>query len=113
MKVLHLEKAGHGKPNIWIEAGIHAREWIAPAMATYIIDQLVNNDKDGFLSKLNFHILPCANPDGYEFSRMPKEDGGVSNNVNRMEAVFDKISIYRIDCGEKIVQSMVALILSA
>ena len=113
MKVLHLEKAGPGKPNIWIEAGIHAREWIAPAMATYIIDQLVNNDKDGFLSKLNFHILPCANPDGYEFSRMPKEDGGVSNNGNRMEAVFDKISIYRIDCGEKIVQSMVALILSA
>ena len=69
MKVLHLEKAGHGKPNIWIEAGIHAREWIAPAMATYIIDQLVNNDKDGFLSKLNFHILPSANPDGYEYSR--------------------------------------------
>ena len=82
MKVLHLEKAGRGKPmwngrsyewipkpNIWIEAGIHAREWIAPAMATYIIDQLVNNDKDGFLSKLNFHILPSANPDGYEYSR--------------------------------------------
>ena len=113
MIVLSLLKAGRGKPNIWIEAGIHAREWIAPAMAIYIIDQLLNNDKDGFLSKLNFHILPCANPDGYEFSRMPKEDGGVSNNVNRMEAVFDKISIYRIDCGEKIVQSMVALILSA
>ena len=120
MIVLSLLKAGRGKPNIWIEAGIHAREWIAPAMAIYIIDQLLNNDKDGFLSKLNFHILPCANPDGYEFSRMPKEDGGVSNNVNRMEAyfsnyryLFDKISIYRIDCGEKIVQSMVALILSA
>ena len=113
MIVLSLLKAGRGKPNIWIEAGIHAREWIAPAMAIYIIDQLLNNDKDGFLSKLNFHILPCANPDGYEFSRMPKEDGGVSNNVKRMEAVFDKISIYRIDCGEKIVQSMVALILSA
>ena len=86
MIVLSLLKAGRGKPNIWIEAGIHAREWIAPAMAIYIIDQLLNNDKDGFLSKLNFHILPCANPDGYEFSRMPKEDGGVSNNVNRMEA---------------------------
>ena len=38
-------------------------------MSTYIIDQLLNNDKDGFLSKLNFHILPSANPDGYEYSR--------------------------------------------
>jgi len=69
MLVLRLEKAGRGKPNIWIEAGIHASEWIAPAMSTYIIDQLLNNDKDGFLSELNFHILVSANPDGYEYSR--------------------------------------------
>ena len=81
MVVLSLQKAGRGRPNIWIEAGIHAREWIAPAMSTYIIDQLLNNDKDGFLSKLNFHILPCANPDGYEFSRLRKDDGGVSNVI--------------------------------
>ena len=97
MIVLSLLKAGRGKPNIWIEAGIHAREWIAPAMAIYIIDQLLNNDKDGFLSKLNFHILPIANPDGYEFSRMPEPDG-VSNVIqNRCLhiLVFDKTSIYR------------------
>ncbi len=69
MRVLQITKAGPGAPNIWIEAGIHAREWISPAMATYIIDSLLNNDQDGFLDKLNFHILPSANPDGYEHSR--------------------------------------------
>jgi len=69
MKVLHITKAGPGKPNIWIEAGIHAREWISPAMCTYIIDSLMNNDVDDFKSQLNFHILPSANPDGYEYSR--------------------------------------------
>ena len=37
MRVLHITKAGPGKPNVWIEAGIHAREWISPAMCTYII----------------------------------------------------------------------------
>jgi len=85
MRVLHLEKAGPGKPNIWLEAGIHAREWIAPAMSTYIIDQLLNNDTDGFMSQLNFHIIPSANPDGYEYSRNSdrmwrknrKDNGGI------------------------------------
>ena len=42
MKVLAITKAGPGKPNIWLEAGIHAREWIAPAVATYIVNQLVS-----------------------------------------------------------------------
>jgi len=69
MKVLQITKAGEGKPNIWIEAGIHAREWISPAMATYIIDSLLNHDENNFVDQLNFHILPSANPDGYEHSR--------------------------------------------
>lgn len=28
---------------VWIDAGIHAREWIAPAVATYIANHIVNN----------------------------------------------------------------------
>ena len=69
MRVLQILKAGSGAPNVWIEAGIHAREWISPAMATYIIDSLLNNDVDKFTNKLNFHIIVSANPDGYEYSR--------------------------------------------
>merc|ERR1712156_917525 len=69
MRVIKIAKAGAGAPNVWIEAGIHAREWIAPAMATYIIDSLLNNDVDGFTDKMNIHVLPSANPDGYEYSR--------------------------------------------
>ena len=49
MNVLALTKAGPGKPNIWLEAGIHAREWIAPAVATFIIRELV--------SFLNFNLF--------------------------------------------------------
>ena len=61
--------AGPGKQNVWIEAGIHAREWISPAMSTYIIDSLINNDVDNFTSQMNFYVLPSANPDGYQYSR--------------------------------------------
>jgi len=68
MRVIQITKAGSGAPNVWVDAGIHAREWIAHAMATYMIDWLVNGDGNDILDKLNFHILPMANPDGYEYS---------------------------------------------
>ena len=39
------------------------------ATATYLINWLVNGDGKDLLDHLNFHILPMANPDGYEYSR--------------------------------------------
>jgi murein tripeptide amidase MpaA len=70
MNVLALTKAGAGKPNIWLEAGIHAREWIAPAVCTFIVRELVENyaDHPEYLDELNWYILPSANPDGYMYS---------------------------------------------
>jgi len=70
MNVLAIEKAGPGAPNVWLEAGIHAREWIAPAVATYLVNELVtNNDAHpDYLDKINWYFLPCANPDGYTYS---------------------------------------------
>ena len=32
---------GSEKEGYWIDAGIHAREWIAPAVATYFIDRVI------------------------------------------------------------------------
>lgn len=57
------------RPAIWIDGGIHAREWISPAVATYIIQQLVEvpaNTK--LLSNVDWYIMPVVNPDGYEFT---------------------------------------------
>jgi len=70
MHVLALTKAGAGAPNIWLEAGIHAREWIAPAVSTFIINELVNNyaAHPEYVDNFNWYFIPSANPDGYAYS---------------------------------------------
>jgi len=69
MKVLAITKAGPDAPTIFLEAGIHAREWISPAVATYIVRQLVEDyaDHPDYLDKINWYFLPSANPDGYTY----------------------------------------------
>jgi len=71
MNVLALTKAGEGAPIIWLEAGIHAREWIASAVATYLTRELVENyaAHPDYIDKVNWYIIPSANPDGYQYSR--------------------------------------------
>ena len=60
------------KPGIFINGGIHAREWISPATVTFIMKELVENSSkypSELLDKLNWYFLPVSNPDGYEYSR--------------------------------------------
>merc|ERR1712121_162160 len=70
MNVLAIEKAGSGAPSVWLEAGIHAREWISPAVASYLVRQVVEeyDSHPDFLDKINWYYLPSANPDGYMYS---------------------------------------------
>ncbi|CAB3376148.1 Hypothetical predicted protein [Cloeon dipterum] len=58
------------KPAIWIDGGTHAREWISPAVATYIMKQLVEYSKTNQLivNSFDWYIMPVLNPDGYEYS---------------------------------------------
>ncbi|ULU12059.1 hypothetical protein L3Y34_015422 [Caenorhabditis briggsae] len=58
----------------WIDGGIHAREWAAVHTTLWFIDRLIADYNDDALvrtavDRLNFYILPVANPDGYEYSR--------------------------------------------
>nr|CAD7457951.1 unnamed protein product [Timema tahoe] len=58
------------RPIVLIDAGIHAREWIAPSMALYIINQLVERQEgtEELTAKVDWHIIPVINPDGYEYT---------------------------------------------
>lgn len=49
-------------------SGMHAREWIGTAVATYILSQLIEKNATKLLKTTDWMILPVANPDGYEFS---------------------------------------------
>ena len=47
-----------------------SREWIAPAVATFIVRELVEDyaEHPDYLDKINWYFLPSANPDGYQYS---------------------------------------------
>lgn len=56
-----------GDPNdsrlVWIDSTIHAREWISPATAIFILEKLILSK-----AKVNVLMIPILNPDGYEYS---------------------------------------------
>jgi murein tripeptide amidase MpaA len=71
---LGVNHQSNNKPVIWIDGGIHAREWISPATVLYFIQTLVDGVKnnDATIVKLvntyDWYFLPVANPDGYEYT---------------------------------------------
>ena len=39
------------KPAVWIDGGIHAREWISPATVTWMLNELVENPENADISE--------------------------------------------------------------
>lgn len=61
------------KRSVVINCGIHAREWISPAVGMYLFDQLIQSyrTRSEFASRIPrgtaFYFIPVLNVDGYEF----------------------------------------------
>ncbi|KAH8381020.1 hypothetical protein KR200_007695 [Drosophila serrata] len=58
------------KPVILVDGTVHAREWISPSMALYIIQQLLDNyvENQELLADFDWVIVPVVNADGYEYT---------------------------------------------
>merc|ERR1712173_76478 len=83
LKVMKIGMPGKQKKAIWIDGGIHAREWISPATVTAILGYFVKGamtlmrrnqrcmpgSNACILKKYDIYIMPVMNPDGYEYSR--------------------------------------------
>jgi len=61
-------------PIVFLDAGIHAREWIAPATLNYVVDALLTEYNAGntatrnLMNSMRLYVLPVVNPDGYLFT---------------------------------------------
>lgn len=58
-------------PAIFIEANIHANEWITSSSVLWILNELLTStdpEVQALLDNFNWYILPVCNPDGYEYT---------------------------------------------
>ncbi|KAM6945666.1 carboxypeptidase B2 [Aplochiton taeniatus] len=75
-----LKLSGHERPNkraMWIDCGIHAREWIAPAFCLWFVHYALvsyqqNSEITRMLNNMDIYVLPVMNPDGYKFTWTPR-----------------------------------------
>jgi hypothetical protein len=60
--------------SVWLDGGIHAREWISTATVLYTMARLINgtlardNDVRKLIDTYDFYFMPVVNPDGYVYT---------------------------------------------
>ncbi|CAG0880549.1 unnamed protein product, partial [Darwinula stevensoni] len=71
LKLVRFNKnPGQQKMAAFIDANIHAREWITSATLTWIMNELLTNPAyERILDEYDLHFFPVFNPDGLEWSQ--------------------------------------------
>ncbi|XP_069763802.1 carboxypeptidase A1-like [Narcine bancroftii] len=71
--VLKFSTGGTQRPAIWIDSGIHAREWVSPASAVWMAKKITSDyGQEPFitslLQKMDIYMEIVVNPDGYVYT---------------------------------------------
>jgi len=93
----NVEKADE-KPALLFTGSVHAREWIGHELALKFIEYVADNQSvdpelEKSLTESTIYMVPCLNPDGYEYSRKhfsfwrknrrKNHDGTIGVDLNR------------------------------
>jgi len=97
-KISQNVKEADNKPALLYTGSIHAREWIGHELALKFIEYVVENQTidpllEASLKQGTLYMVPCLNPDGYEYSRehfsfwrknrRKNSDGSIGVDLNR------------------------------
>ncbi|XP_026884594.2 carboxypeptidase A4 [Electrophorus electricus] len=100
MYVLKFSTGGTKRPAIWVDAGIHSREWVSSASTVWMANKMatdygVDSSVTSLLDQMDVYLMIVNNPDGYvythtnvsSFSRMwrktrSKNPGSVCRGVD-------------------------------
>uniref|UniRef100_A0A3B3TVF4 Carboxypeptidase A4 n=1 Tax=Poecilia latipinna TaxID=48699 RepID=A0A3B3TVF4_9TELE len=73
MYVLKFSTGGTNRPAIWMDLGIHSREWVSQATGVWTANKIATDygtdaSLTSVLNTMDIYMLIVANPDGYVFS---------------------------------------------
>ncbi|XP_029289503.1 carboxypeptidase A5 [Cottoperca gobio] len=73
LNVLKFSTGGTNRPAIWLDTGIHSREWVTQASGTWFAKKIVTDyGRDpamtAILNKMDIFLEIVTNPDGYYYS---------------------------------------------
>ncbi|XP_072097940.1 carboxypeptidase A1-like [Mobula birostris] len=71
--VLRFSTGGTDRPAIWVNCGIHAREWISPATGLWFANKVANDygsdaSLTSLLNTMDLYLELVTNPDGFHFT---------------------------------------------
>ncbi|XP_074549379.1 carboxypeptidase B isoform X1 [Halichoeres trimaculatus] len=67
------KKSSSSKPAIFMDCGIHAREWISPAFCQWFVKEALStygsdSQMTSLLNEMDVYVLPVFNIDGYDYT---------------------------------------------
>ncbi|XP_060891996.1 carboxypeptidase A4 [Labrus mixtus] len=73
MYVLKFSTGGKKRPAIWIDTGIHSREWVSQATGVWTANKIATDygtdaSLTSLLNTMDIYMLLLANPDGYAYT---------------------------------------------